>query len=53
MSKDENYHCMDCDKFFGDIPALGCPYCGSENWYSINNELETYEYESLGIGSMM
>lgn len=53
MSNEEKYHCLNCDKKFGDMPAFGCPYCGSENYYPINNESETYEEEYLGIGSMI
>ena len=27
------YYCADCGQHFGDIPALGCPYCNSDNYY--------------------
>lgn len=33
---ERNYYCMNCEEFFGDIPAFGCPFCGSENYYSVS-----------------
>lgn len=31
MSNENKYYCFNCGSFFGNIPAPGCPCCGSEN----------------------
>ena len=33
MKNPDAYYCVDCGQHFGDIPALGCPYCNSDNYY--------------------
>jgi len=40
MRDERKYHCFDCDRYFGNIPAFGCPYCGSENYFTTIDEPE-------------
>jgi len=54
MSDEKKYHCFNCENSFGDIPVFGCPYCQSDNYYAIDDELNATEEEcTLGVGACM
>lgn len=53
MSESKPYHCFNCGEDFGNIPAFGCPSCGSENYVNTQNVNNIPADDELFIGSMM